>query len=186
MNKLVIVPTPENAAAGRNVSFQLAKIAPQIDAENLRLLLGQVGRSALHEYAVGDDCLWILWARKGAQIATAYISDAELAQRYSQLRCDGDRGLIADALSHGQLVDEEAPDLDTATWSNLEQNLGARIEQVTALPVQAFGENVAVLTALRLPGREAVIQDLLVDAKALVDRLIEDALLRMAFGLDEQ
>lgn len=183
---LNVVPTPDHEASGITLRPRLSGIAGEVTARNLPELIGPSCVAALDAFAARSSSIWILWAHIDDQFGIAWLSDASLSHAASQIRADGDRGIIADTAASGMPADEDAQELDLSSFSNLEAVAHVQAAHLHARAVAAHEANVAVLTAITVSGDDVAdfLPDALGDGAALISRLIEDSILRLALGID--
>lgn len=185
MNRLVIIPDETHEALGAELKPRLAAIAREIAADNLSHLLSPQTTAWLESISSTAPGELLVWAPEGKSYAVAWTPKTQETELRSRARADAGAGMIAQVFqSNRSATATTADELEAAEWSNLEAILGARIAAMATSPVLIFGHCALAISIVQI-GKSAEIP-LLPPAEnaALLARLVEDRLLRMALGLE--
>jgi hypothetical protein len=192
MSRLLIIPDKKFEGLTSDLKTRLSAIAKEIRWEHLIDLFGAEGTLLLGTVHDPDDSreiqIWgkspagfvIVWTSKGKSDAAVGVVTAELG-----------RGLINQVFESARPEIKTGDYLNASDWTNLEKKRGAKLFSMAAHPVTIFGRCIAILSVSRFGEPSAAQSGDQADAKvagsatSLLERLIEDRLIRSCLGLEQ-
>jgi len=192
MSALVIVPDETLNPLALLLKARISAIAAVLGATQLAEVCGNLGQRVvkrLLQPAPEQEIL--LWGRVESGGFTVAWSSLTPEDEVVQIAtAAADFGMISEVFASGRATILSTPELQSDSWSNLEQRRGRALTGMAAAPVFLFSECPAVLSVATYHSntspahspRESLAA--LSDAAMVLSRLMEDFMIRACVGFE--